>query len=260
MKYLVKLAYAFMVEAASEAVAEEIVLETIGEEAPTKITITEVNEKVPFPPEELKTPQEQLSYFADESYGTLESQSLYENTGVLYDENYFDTYFDPSPKKLKKDGDTIIDIMLRTLNVKYYLCVSWIQAIDDTYKEFFVECEGKEDYLKTVISWCDNWQIKYAEEAGGIHIYDELQNDETDMVFVFLNYTDLEGNERFTWLMHDLIAGDIIVENEDLFDEIGALDINHIFYDNGAIKKNEAITKVFSNIIDCITDTKEVIF
>lgn len=199
-------------------------------------------------------------YKVEKSYGTLESQSLYENTGVLYDENYFDTYFDPSPKKLKKDGDTIIDIMLRTLNVKYYLCVSWIQAIDDTYKEFFVECEGKEDYLKTVISWCDNWQIKYAEEAGGIHIYDELQNDETDMVFVFLNYTDLEGNERFTWLMHDLIAGDIIVENEDLFDEIGALDINHIFYDNGAIKKNEAITKVFSNIIDCITDTKEVIF
>ena len=69
MKYLVKLAYAVMVEAASEAIAEEIALETIGEEARTKITITEVNEKVPFPPEELKTPQEQLSFY-DEYFKT----------------------------------------------------------------------------------------------------------------------------------------------------------------------------------------------
>ncbi len=65
MKYLVKLAYAIMVEAVNEADAEETALETIGDEAPTKIAITEMNEKVPFPPEELKTPQEQLSFYEE---------------------------------------------------------------------------------------------------------------------------------------------------------------------------------------------------
>ena len=201
-------------------------------------------------------------YKTEESdYGKLDSKSLYENTGVFYDVYFFFFFFSKSPKKLIDQADTLIDIMLRTLNIKYYLCVSWIVPTDyEEYKEFFVECEGKEEYLKVVIGWCDNWGLKYEKEGGGIHIYDELQSDETDMVFVFLNYTDLEGKEQFTWLMHDLQAGDIIVENEDLFDEIGALDINHIFYDTGAVKTNQSITRVCSNIIDCITDTKEVIF
>ncbi len=194
-------------------------------------------------------------------YGPLSPGLLYENTNVFYDEYFFDSLFEPSPKKLIKDGDTLLDIMLRTLNIKYYLCVSWIQPTDyENYNEFYVECEGKEEYLKAVMSWCDNWEFKYEKEAGGIHIYDELQNDATDMVFVFLNYTDLDGKEQFTWLLQDLAAGDIIVENTDLFDEIGALDTNHIFYDNGRIKTNNFITRIFSNIIDCITDTKEVVF
>ncbi len=65
MKYLVKLAYAVMVEAVSEADAEEAALATVGDESPTKINITEMNEKVPFPPEELKTPLEQLSFYEE---------------------------------------------------------------------------------------------------------------------------------------------------------------------------------------------------
>ncbi len=200
-------------------------------------------------------------YKTEESfYGQLDAEGLEENTGAFYDEFFFESYFASSPKELILGGDTIIDLILRTLNVKYYLCVSWVMPVDENYEEFFVECENDENMIKVVVRWCEAWQLSYKKEATGIHIYDELQSDETDMVFIFLNYTDLDGNQKFTWAMHDLMAGDIQINNEELFDEIGELDINNIFYDKGSIKCIDSITRVFSNIIVSITDTKEVVF